>query len=145
MFSFAKKKFQALVSSIKRIENKGAFQAAVAAAVWVAAADGSIDDDELDLTEKLIKGNDKLANFSSEIDSEMGKWVSAFTGGGKRSAMLQVNGLLDAIKDDKAAAEQVLVTVIDVADANNDIDDSEAAVIRQIASRLGLNPTNYGL
>lgn len=140
-----KKKLASLISSIKRIENKAAFQAAVASAVWVAAADGSIDDDELDLLEKLIKGNDKLGNFASDIDSEMGKWVAAFTGGGKRSAMLQVNSLLDAIKDDRAAAEQVLVTVIDVADADNEIEDSEAAVVRQVASRLGLNPSNYGL
>jgi len=140
-----KKKLQSLISSIKKIENKSAFQAAVASAVWVAAADGSIDDNELDLLEKLIKGNDKLSNFSSEIDSEMGKWVAAFTGGGKRSAMLQVNALLDSIKTDRAAAEQVLVTVIDVADTDNNIDENEAAVVRQVASRLGLNASNYGL
>lgn len=140
-----KKKLASLIASIKRIENKSAFQAAVASAVWVAAADGSIDDDELDLLEKLIKGNEKLGNFASDIDAEMGKWVSAFTGGGKRSAMLQVNALLESIKDDKAAAEQVLVTVIDVADADNEIEESEAAVVRQVASKLGLNPANYGL
>lgn len=144
MFGF-KAKLKSLINSIKKIENKGAFQATVASAVWVAAADGSIDDPELDLLEKLLKANPNLSNFSSEIDGEMGKWVAAFTGGGKRSAMLQVNNLLDGVKDNTEVSEQVLVTVIDIADADNNIDDNEVAVIRQVAARLGLDPKKYGL
>lgn len=73
-----------------------------------------------------------LANFSGEIDAEMGKWVGVFTGGGRRSATLQVNNLLEEIKNNKEQSEQVLVTIIDVADADGNIDDSEVAVIRLV-------------
>lgn len=140
-----KNKILGILKSIKKIENKAAFQATVACAVRVAAADGSIDDSELDLLEKLLKGSPMLANFSGEIDAEMGKWVGVFTGGGRRSATLQVNNLLEEIKNNKEQSEQVLVTIIDVADADGNIDESEVAVIRDVAARLGLDANKYGL
>lgn len=140
-----KNKILGILKSIKKIENKSAFQATVACAVRVAAADGSIDDSELDLLEKLLKGSPMLANFSGEIDAEMGKWVGVFTGGGRRSATLQVNNLLEEIKNNKEQSEQVLVTIIDVADADGNIDESEVAVIRDVAARLSLDANKYGL
>lgn len=140
-----KNKILGILKSIKKIENKAAFQATVACAVRVAAADGSIDDSELDLLEKLLKGSPMLANFSGEIDAEMGKWVGVFTGGGRRSATLQVNNLLEEIKNNKEQSEQVLVTIIDVADADGNIDESEVAVIRDVAARLSLDANKYGL
>lgn len=121
---------------------KDFLEAVCASCALVAAADGDIDDKEVDQTIKAITSNANLsAAFPQrEIENTADAMLKRAQGGRVgRSGLYKEIG---DIRHDTEMAEVVLLSALDVAD-NGGISDSERAVLAKIAAELGLNLASY--
>lgn len=122
---------------------KDFLEAVCAGAALVAAADGDISDDEIDAATKAVSSNRNLsAAFPSrEIETTMETMLKRAQGGrvGRNGLYVEI----EEITSDAEAAETVLATVLDVAEADGSISDQERAVVDRIANKLRLDVKNY--
>lgn len=109
----------------------------------VASADGNVEDSEIDATIKSVTSNETLSTAftNTEITGCIEKMLDRANGGrvGRRALMKE-------IEDVTASAEEgeiVLLTALDIADADGTIDDDERRVLDQIAAVFGLKVSNY--
>ena len=133
-----------LGGSAKRLSGRtDLLEAICAASALVAAADGSVDDSEIDAAIKSVTSNESLntAFSNTEITGCIEKMLDRAAGGrvGRRALMKE-------IEDVQASADEgeiVLLTALDIADADGEIDDKERKVLDDIASVFGLKVSNY--
>ena len=118
-------------------------EAVCAAAALVAAADGEIDDAEVDATAQAVTANETLntAFSAREIEGSIQRMLDRANGGrvGKM-------GLYKEIEDVAGSAEEgeiVLLTAMDIADADGDVSPEEKTVLEKIAGKLGLKLADY--
>jgi tellurite resistance protein TerB len=141
MFKGLKEK---LSGSAKRMSGRtDLLEAVCAGAALVAAADGDIDDAEVEATIKAVTANETLntAFAANAINGCIERMLDRANGG--RVGKL---GLYKEIEDVAGNAEEgeiVLLTAMDIADADGSVDPSEKAVLEKIASKLGLKLSNY--
>lgn len=130
----------------KRLSGKTDLLEGIAAAcVLVAAADGTIDDGEVDTMLKALCAHEQIsaAFGQSQTEACVDKMLARAKQG--RAGRL---GLLREIEDVKAKsstedAEMLLMIAIDVADAAGGIEAKERAVLIDIGQRLGLSAERY--
>lgn len=135
-----------LTGASKRLSGKTDLLEGIAAAcVLVAAADGTIDDGEVDTMLKALCAHEQIsaAFGQSQIEAVVDKMLARAKQG--RAGRL---GLLREVEDVKAKssqddAEMLLMIAIDVADAAGGIEAAERRVIMDIGSRLGLSAARY--
>ena len=138
---FAKMK-EKLAGGAKRMQGRtDLLEAVCASAALVAAADGSIDDSELEATVAAVKANENLrvAFKENEIEACIDKMLQR-AGGGRVGRMNLMKELDDIPQED---GEMVLLTALDIAEADGNIDDEEMAVIEKIGKKFGLKADNY--
>lgn len=118
-------------------------EATTAAAALVAAADGSIDDSEIDATAKAVTANETLntAFSAREIEGSIQRMLDRANGG--RVGRMGLYKEIEDVAGKPEEAEIVLLTAMDIADADGEMDPQEKAVLDKIASKLGLNMANY--
>jgi len=118
-------------------------EAVCASASLVAAADGSVEDSEIEATIKAVTSNEALntAFDARQIEGCMQKMLSRAEGG--RVGQMNLMKELDDIAGNSEDSEMVLLTALDIADADGEIDPDEQAMMDKIAKRLGLNMANY--
>lgn len=117
-------------------------KAVCAAGVLTSAADGSIDDKEIDSLKTIIASKETLKPFAAET----GQWIDEYASMIMKSSYtgkLELMRMVQAAAADKQDAENVLMAALDVAAADGNIEDSEVAVMDKIASSLGLSLKNY--
>ncbi|MGI3168427.1 tellurite resistance TerB family protein [Pseudooceanicola sp. C21-150M6] len=114
-----------------------------ASAALVAAADGSVDDSEIEATIKAVTANEALntAFDARQIEGCMQRMLDR--AGGGRVGQMNLMKELDDIAGNTDDAEMTFLTALDIADADGEVDASEKAMIDKIGKRLGLNPSNY--
>lgn len=143
MLGFAKQKLAGALSKFNG--NKDFLEAVCAACALVTAADGKVDDDEIDNAIKAISANPTLTTaFSArEIEKTAQAMLNRAQGG-----RVGLNGLYkeieEVLKKDATGemAETVLLSALDVADAGG-IDDKEKEVLQKIAGILKLDLKKY--
>ncbi len=118
-------------------------EAVCASAALVAAADGSVDDSEIEATIKAVTANEALntAFDARQIEGSMQRMLDRASGG--RVGQMNLMKELDDINSSSEDAEMVFLTALDIADADGEIDKSERAMIDKIAKRLGVNASSY--
>jgi tellurite resistance protein TerB len=118
-------------------------EAVCASAALVAAADGSVDDSEIEATIKAVTANEALntAFDARQIEGCMQRMLDRASGG--RVGQMNLMKELDDINGNTDDSEMVFLTALDIADADGEIDPSEQAMIEKIAKRLGLNAASY--
>lgn len=118
-------------------------EAVCASAALVAAADGSVDDSEIEATIKAVTANEALntAFDARQIEGSMQRMLDRASGG--RVGQMNLMKELDDINSSSEDAEMVFLTALDIADADGEIDKSEQAMIEKIAKRLGVNASSY--
>lgn len=118
-------------------------EAVCASAALVAASDGSIDDKEIEATIKSVTANEALntAFDARQIEGSMQKMLDR--AGGGRVGQMNLFKELDDIAGNPDDCEMVLLTAMDIADADGEVDAAETAMIEKIAKRLSLNLANY--
>ncbi|APZ53718.1 tellurite resistance TerB family protein [Salipiger abyssi] len=118
-------------------------EAVCASAALVAAADGSIDDSEIEGAVKAVTANEALntAFDARQIEGCMQRMLDR--AGGGRVGQMTLMKELDDIASNTDDAEMVLLTAMDIADADGTVDETERAMIDKIAKRLGLKAESY--
>ncbi|MNF54994.1 Tellurite resistance protein TerB [compost metagenome] len=119
-----------LFKSAKKVENRNLMEAIVGGGLLVSAADGDIEKEEIQKLERIIRANDNLKHFGSEIP----KAISKFT---------------DKLEADFAGndndVEDVMLNMLAIAKADGEIEEGEKKVIEEIARELGyrLDPAMF--
>lgn len=118
-------------------------EAVCAASALVAAADGTIDDNEIDATVKAVTSNEALntAFQARQIEGCIQRMLERAQGG--RVGQMGLYKELDDVAPNADDSELVILTALDVADADGSVDEEEHKVLEKIASRLGLKLSNY--
>lgn len=141
MFGF-KNKLKALAMNWSKGEHTPLAKAVVAAGIFIAAADGNIDEDEVQNIKDIIAGKENLKAFVPEASVWADDYAllitkSAYTG------KLELLRIIGAIRADRAAAENVLTAALDIAAADGKVDESEQKAIAKVAETLGLNVRDF--
>lgn len=138
MFGIFTKKAKRAAIKLNKLEHAPLAKAIVAAGILVANADDDISDDELQSLRNVIANNETLAPFVPETNDWISEYIDLIQGS-KRTGKLEVMRVVEAVRTDRKAAENVMAAVLDIAEANGDISKEEMAVLEQIASTLGIN------
>lgn len=140
---FGKKRAEA-AAKMHKVNNRDLMEAIVAGSIMVMYADGTVEASELEKLEKLIQSNDNLKHFGSEINTCIAKFTDMFSAGalmGKMKAMRE----LDDIKATSEECEEAFVMMVEIALADGEIDDKEAAILKEVGQKLGVRVSDYGL
>lgn len=143
MFGMKKKLFGALNAS-KRVENRDKMQAIVGGLLLMAAANGTISQAESDQVALQIRANKNLEHFGAEINKQINLYTEQLQAGFRLGKMNIMREIKD-IAHDPADAEEVIVNMITLAEAEGGIDDQELGVLKEVATALGVNLKNFGL
>lgn len=140
MFGFGKKASDA----VKKFSGKTDFLEAVCAAcALVASADGTIDDAEIAACKKAIMASKALSEGFDQrtIEACIEKMLDRAGGGrvGRAGLWKEVD---EGVTKDAEQAEAVVLSALDVAEADGNIGDKEKAVLDQLASRAKVNLAN---
>lgn len=137
--------FGKLFGKAKKVQNKNIMEAIVAGALLVAAADGEIGREEIEKLEKLLNANDLLEAFrGSELRKVMAKFTSVLEadfGVGRKKMLDEISD----IADNADHAEEVILTMLAIAKADGEIEDTERKVLVDVCKVLRLNPSNFDL
>lgn len=128
----------------KKMENRDLMQAVVGGCLLIAAADGSISNDESNQIDKQLRANKNLEHFGSEITETVNRFSEQLQAGfllGKMNILREIRD----IKNNQADAEEVFVNMIVVAQSDGDVSPKELEVLTQIGNELGLRLKDYGL
>lgn len=116
-----------------------------AASALVAAADGKIDDSEVDSVLKALSNHKVLSEaFPTSTIERVADTMISRANQGRAGAL----GLYREIEEVNAKSgvddrEMLLVIAIDVSEADGEIDAKEREVLAKIATKLGLNINSY--
>ena len=141
MFGFGKK-VNKVKAEVKKLENRDQLEAIVGGCLLVAAADGTISDDEAKKIDSLLRTNKNLAHFGGEI-TELVNRFSERLGSGYRVARAEILREIEDIKGDAKDKEDVLLNMLTIAEADGDIDEKERKELDTVAQRLGLRVADY--
>lgn len=124
-----------------RIKDKNSLNRLVWACFLIGRADGTFDKSEKEATAKLIK--DRLPQYTladiMEAIEKAEERLSFDVAHGTRELMDEVA----KAKGDEATA--IINAACYIGAADGDFDDQEKEIVRQLCSRMSINPANYGL
>jgi tellurite resistance protein TerB len=131
--------------SIVRFKNKEFMDAIVAGCALVAAADGHIDSAEKQKMAGFIARSEELRVFEmNDVIERFNYFVSGFefdSDIGKGEALKAMS----KIKNNSDAARLLIRVCCSIACADNNFDESEKQVVREICQNLSLNPLEFQL
>lgn len=142
MFGLFSKKAKKAVVALNKAEHTAMAKAIIAGGVLVAAADGNIEDSELEALRSVIQNNSTLKAFVPEASDWTNEFVTLIKSS-PRTAKLEIMRVVEQVRTDRGDAENVLVAVLDIADANGSVDDAEQEVLNKVATTLGLRLADY--
>jgi len=139
-------KLKGIATSVANVavkaDNKDLMQAMVASAVVVAYADGDLSDEEMATCSKILKTSSQLTAFGDTPAKLFDTYCTKYEASGRMARVDLLKEIAD-VKDNEEEAIRVLVMGIEVADADNDIDDLEMKMLNKIADTLGLNLSDF--
>jgi tellurite resistance protein TerB len=131
-----KKAFGNIFRGAKKIENKDLMEAIIGGQLLVAASDGTIEKEESQKIDRLVRSNDNLKHFGNEISKVIQKFTdkleSDFELG--RAAILRE---IRQIGGNEEHIEDVMLNILAIAKADGEIEPGERRVIEEIARELG--------
>lgn len=136
------KKAREAKAALKKMENRDLAEGLVGACLLVAAADGSIDAEEIANLQAQLESHSVLSDFGPEI----GKMVDKFSKQLEAGFLIGKTSIMREIKDcahDEREAEDIFVAAITIAQADGEVDEKEVKILKEIGKTLGLNLSNY--
>ena len=114
-------------------------EAVCASAALIAAADGEIEDSEVDAAVKAVKANKALAQgFDQQtIDRTINAMLER-AGGGRVGRSGLRKEIMEVAKDHEMA-EAVILTALDVAEADGEVEPAEQKLLENLAKDLGID------
>lgn len=144
MFGIFGKKVGEVKAEMKKVENRDLMEAIVGGSLLVAAADGSIDDSELESLEKLCLSNPSINHFGNEINKTIAHFEGLLDAGFRMGKMKILREIAD-IKNSAEDAEEVFVNMLTIAEADGDIDEKELKILKEVGGTLGIRLQDYDL
>lgn len=144
MFGSFFKKANRTIEAVKKFENKDLVEATIAGALLIAAADGTIEDEEVAKLQEIIEALPAMQGYQSEI----GKIVDHYTKLLKAGFALGKVQMMREIKDCKGSeqeCEDIVVVALTVAGADGDLEEAEVGVLKDICKALNVSPSQFGL
>jgi tellurite resistance protein TerB len=134
---FGKKSGQAR-AAVSKLANRDLMEAVVYGAIYVAAADGELEESELSKIETILSNNPALQGFGAELSNTIDRAKTDFKSGAR---ILRQNAEkeLGDLAHSPAEALTVLNVMLTVAEADGEIEDSELKALERSAKLLGLN------
>ena len=129
---------------LKKIENRDLMEAIVGGSLLVAAADGTISDEELVSLDKQINSNVALSHFGAEIGITINRFEKQLDTG-FRIGKMKILREIEDIKSNPADAEEVFINMITIAEADGEIDADELKILKEVGGKLGLRLSEYGI
>ncbi len=142
LFGLFKKKTQAAMQEVKRLQNRDFLEAAIGASVLIAASDGDITDDELDSLAAILAANPLFEPFGSEISQIMHNFKTQFAISyriGRTAAMREI----EQVTCNKKEAEDIMDIILTIAEADGEVTAEEAKEIDKIAQMFGLDVVDH--
>lgn len=120
--------------------NKDFLEGVCAGIALVSAADGDIEDAEKRKALEIVKGHAKLGKLyqPAQVEECMTRMLSLAT---TVSGRLQLGREIEEVRtrlQDRAALEDVIATMVDIASSDGEIEPQELKVIASVAGKLGL-------
>lgn len=138
------KKLGGLFKAAKKVENRDLMEAIVGGCLLIAAADGEIEKEETQRIERLLRSNENLQHFGTEI----AKTVARFTEQLETDFYLGRSKVLKEIREIAGRdqdVEDVMLNMLAVAKADGEVEPQERKVFEEIARELGfrVDPEMY--
>lgn len=146
MFGALKKAFKAGAKEVQAdySQNKDYLEAVCAAAALVANADGEIEDAERSKVGRILQAHPVLGKMyqPNVIEQTVDTMFKRAKDASGRQSLARE---LDDIKgrDGGQMAEDVYLVALDVAHADGEVEPEEEAVLKKIASRLGVDTSKF--
>lgn len=131
-----KKMFGGMFKSAKKIENRDLMEAIIGGQLLVAASDGTIEKEETQKVDRLVRSNDNLKHFGGEISKTIQKFTDKLEADfqlGRAAIMREIK----QIGHNDEQVEDVMLNILAIAKADGEIEPGERKVIEEIASELG--------
>lgn len=136
------KKASAAKAEIKKFENRDLMEATVGGCLLVAFADGECEDAEIKTIESLLRTNKALEGFGHELTDTVNRFTVRLKAG-YRVARVEILREIEEVKGNRQEAEDVLVTMLTIAEADGEIEEAEQKELSTVADRLGLRIADY--
>jgi len=130
--------------AVAKFENRDMLEATVGGAILVAYADGSLDASELKTLESILNANEKLAHFGSEIGTTIDRFNSLMLAGATLGRVKVMAEIRDC-KNNEEEKVEIFATLIDIAQADGEIEEAELVILRLIGRELGISLGMFGL
>ncbi|WP_158262377.1 MULTISPECIES: tellurite resistance TerB family protein [Pirellulaceae] len=128
-------------ATFSRIKDRTAFNRVVWACFLVGRADGDFDANERKATAALI--HEKLPQYSLDDILEVIAKAEAKIDFDPNLGAMEIIDEVGKARGD--AAEAIIRAAVYIGGADGDFDDTEKGIVRQLCSRMDINPANYGL
>lgn len=136
------KKTRAAKVEIKKFEKRDLMEAVVGGSLLIAFADGECEESELKAIEALLRTNKALEGFGQELTDTVNRYTERLKAG-YRVARLEILREIEQVKGDRQEAEDVLITMLTIAEADGEIEEAEQKELSTVSDRLGLRLSDY--
>lgn len=138
---FGKKVKNAKVE-LKKLENRDLMEAVVGGCLLVAAADGEIEQSEIQKLDQLLRSNSNLQHFGAEITATINRFTEQLNAG-FRVGRLNIMREIADIQGNPEDKETVFVNMLTIAEADGEIEEAEMKVLEEVGRVLGLRVQDY--
>lgn len=138
---FKKKAIQGKVA-VEKMTNRGEMRASVAVMVAIAAADGTIDQDEIESIDSALTVDPMLSQFNQEVNIEVQHYKDVFKKIGMPRLLIEAEEAIEEIQGDSKACRRVMAYAVSIANKGG-IDEHEEKMLRKIAKLLGQSYESY--
>ena len=136
------KKASAAKAEIKKFENRDLMEAMVGGCALVAFADGECEQEEVKKIDELLRTSKALEGFGAEITTTLNRFCERLTAS-YRAGRIEILREIEEVKGNRQEAEDVLVTMLTIAEADGEIEEAEQKERTTVADRLGLRIADY--
>ncbi|MCP4353363.1 MAG: hypothetical protein GY795_48560 [Desulfobacterales bacterium] len=134
-----------LIDEVKKVRSKKFMEAAAAGCAMVVSANGHVKPEELAKLADFIRIDESLKVFElQDVFETFENYVQDFEFDfriGKEKALKAI----DKIKKNSDEARMLLIACIAIGTADEELDEKEKEVIREICCKLELNPSEFDL
>jgi tellurite resistance protein TerB len=129
-------------TEIKKFERRDLMEALVGGCLLVSFADGECEEAEVKKVEGLLRTNKALEGFGAELNDTVNRFRDRLNTG-YRTARAEILREIEEVKHVRNDAEDVLLNMLEVAEADGEVEPAEMKELKEVAGRLGLRLEDY--
>jgi len=145
IFDWIKDKSNELAEGVKKFQSKSFMEAVTAGCAMVAVADGVVSPEEKRKMATFIQNNDALKVYDiTQVLASFDKFIGLMDIDihiGKGEALKVISKL----KKNTEQSRLLIRVCCAIGASDGTFDDGEKAIVREICTELGLNPSEFGI